>query len=160
MKENVEKTIFTAVATIFFSRIGIIIIPIALLLISFIVDYITGVMAAKYRNAPISSKIGQKGILKKLAKASVIVACIMVDILIIYGCVVSGISIAFYFIVTTLVSILMFLNEIISILENVKDMGVELPKWLLPFIKNIRSQVEAKAETEVSILDKLVDKEE
>lgn len=154
MKENIEKSIFTAVATIIFSRIGIVIIPIALLLVAFIVDYITGVMAAKYRNMTISSEIGKKGIIKKLAMSTVIVACLMVDILIIYGCVVSGITIAFYFIVTTLVSVLMFLNEIVSILENVKDMGVNLPKWLLPFIKNIRSKVEQKTETEVSNLIK------
>lgn len=112
-------------------------------------------MAAKYRNMPISSEIGKKGIIKKLAMSTVIIACLMVDVLIIYGCVVSGISIAFYFIVTTLVSILMFLNEIISILENVKDMGVNLPKWLLPFVKNIRSKVETKAAEEISNLTEL-----
>ena len=152
MKENVTKTILTAVFTVVFSRIGIVIIPIALLLVSFIVDYITGVMAAKYRNMPISSEIGKKGIIKKLAMSTVIVACLLVDILLIYGCVVSGHSIAFYFIITTLVSILMFLNEVVSILENVKDMGVNLPKWLLPFIKNIRSKVENKAEEELGAI--------
>lgn len=36
-------------------------------------------------------------------------------------------------------------NEIISILENMLDIGVRMPPFLLPVIKYIRKQVEAKA---------------
>lgn len=33
-------------------------------------------------------------------------------------------------------------NEIISILENIQDMGVNIPAFLQPLVKHIRSQVE------------------
>ena len=33
-------------------------------------------------------------------------------------------------------------NEIISILENIQDMGVNIPSFLQPLVKHIRSQVE------------------
>lgn len=75
---------------------------------------------------------------------SVVIACILVDIMIIYGCVLATVTIEFYFNVTTLVSVLIFLNEIISILEDLLDMNVYIPKWLVPIIKNIHSKVEEK----------------
>lgn len=37
-------------------------------------------------------------------------------------------------------------NEIISILENVKDMGVNTPGFLEPLVRNIKSQVEKMGE--------------
>lgn len=146
MKDNITKSILTAVLTIIFSRIGIVVIPIFLLLLSSIFDYVTGICAAKYRNQEISSDVGKKGIYKKLAMFSIIIACFLVDVLIIYGCVVLDVNVKFYFVVTTLVSILLFLNEIISILENIKDIGSYIPNWLLPFIKNVHSKVEEAAE--------------
>lgn len=36
------------------------------------------------------------------------------------------------------------LNEIISILENINDIGVTLPPFLQPIVKNLKSQVEQK----------------
>ena len=33
-------------------------------------------------------------------------------------------------------------NEIISILENIQDMGVNIPAFMQPLVKHIRSQVE------------------
>ena len=36
-------------------------------------------------------------------------------------------------------------NELISILENINDiLGEDMPSFLLPLVKNIRSQVEEK----------------
>ena len=37
-------------------------------------------------------------------------------------------------------------SELISILENIKDAGVNIPAFLLPLIKNIKSQTESKCE--------------
>lgn len=39
-------------------------------------------------------------------------------------------------------------NEIISILENIKDIGAPVPPFLLPLLKNLKSQVEEVAKTE------------
>lgn len=35
-------------------------------------------------------------------------------------------------------------NEIISILENIKDMGVTIPTFLIPLVTHVKSQVEDK----------------
>jgi phage-related holin len=37
-------------------------------------------------------------------------------------------------------------NEIISILENINDIGVTLPPFLMPIVRNLKSQVEDKAD--------------
>lgn len=42
------------------------------------------------------------------------------------------------------VAIWLICNEIISILENINDIGVTLPPFLQPIVKNLKSQVEQK----------------
>ena len=46
------------------------------------------------------------------------------------------------YLIACLVAIWIICNEIISILENVQDIGVPLPKWMLPLVKNIKSQAD------------------
>lgn len=52
-----------------------------------------------------------------------------------------------------IVAIWLICNEIISILENINDIGVTLPPFLQPIVSNLKSQVEKKAELE-NIKDK------
>lgn len=145
MKDNVAKTLLSAVATAAASKLGHIAIPIALLLCASIFDYATGICAAKYRGNKISSKVSINGIFKKLALFSTIIACMLVDVFLIYVCEATGMKIGFYFMITIFVTIMMFINEIISILENLVDMDTYIPKWLIPFVKNIQNKVEKKA---------------
>ena len=51
----------------------------------------------------------------------------------------------FTFLVACIVAIWIICNEIISILENIKDMGVAIPAFLLPIVEHVKSQVEDKA---------------
>ena len=46
------------------------------------------------------------------------------------------------FLVACVVAMWLICNEIISILENIQDMGVNIPAFLQPLVKHIRSQVE------------------
>ena len=45
-------------------------------------------------------------------------------------------------------------NEIISILENIQDMGVNIPAFLQPLVKHIGSQVEEQIN-----IDRIEDKD-
>ena len=49
------------------------------------------------------------------------------------------------FLVACIVSIWIICNEIISILENIKDMGVNITAFLQPLVEHVKSQVEDKA---------------
>lgn len=57
-----------------------------------------------------------------------------------------GHTFPFTFLVACVVAIWIICNEIISILENIKDMGVAVPGFLEPLARNIKSQVEDKIE--------------
>ena len=48
------------------------------------------------------------------------------------------------FLVACIVSIWIICNEIISILENIKDMGVNITAFLQPLVEHVKSQVEDK----------------
>jgi len=57
-----------------------------------------------------------------------------------------GVDVKIQFLIASIVSIWITCNEAISILENIQDIGVPIPKFLKPLVKNIRSQVESKAD--------------
>ena len=69
----------------------------------------------------------------------------IIDQLLIYTADTIGISMPFTYLVACIVAIWIICNEIISILENIKDMGVNIPTFLEPIVKNIKTQVEDKA---------------
>jgi phage-related holin len=69
----------------------------------------------------------------------------LIDQLVIYAGKTVGIALPFTFLVACIVAIWLICNEIISILENIVDIGVELPPFLAPIVKNIKKQVEDKS---------------
>lgn len=73
---------------------------------------------------------------------------VIVDQLLSYSADVVGITLPFTFLVACIVAIWLNCNEIISILENINDIGVTLPPFLQPIVSNLKSQVEKKAELE------------
>ena len=86
------------------------------LFIIMVLDYITGVLSAIY-NKELSSKIGLKGIGKKLAYlCGVILACVLDSL--------TGQT----NIIRMLVIYLFIANDGISIVENLAEMNVKLPK--------------------------------
>ena len=61
---------------------------------------------------------------------------------------VSWLNISLPFIVATIVTFWLVFNEIISILENMIDIGVEIPPFLMPLAKNIKTKVEEAVHSE------------
>jgi toxin secretion/phage lysis holin len=139
---------FKALFTMFFSALagwlGILAIPVLVLVVCNVIDYFTGLVAAKYRNEPVSSYKGFRGIAKKVCMWLLIAVGAMIDWLIIYAGTYIGITIPVTFIIACIVAIWLICNEIISILENMVDIGVKIPPFLLPLVKNIKKQVEDK----------------
>lgn len=139
------KTILTALISAFFSFFGLLAIPILLLVGSNVTDYITGLMASKYRSNPgWDSKTGIKGIFKKIGMWILVLVGFMMDILISYSVTQLGIKLPVNCLVACVVAIWIVCNEFISILENLSDMNVTLPPFLQPIIEKIRKQTEEK----------------
>ena len=70
----------------------------------------------------------------------------VIDQLLLYASQTAGITLPVTFLVACIVAIWIICNEIISILENIKDMGVAIPAFLLPVVEHVKSQVEDKAD--------------
>ena len=60
-----------------------------------------------------------------------------------------GVTIPFHFLVASVAAVWLIANEIISILENVKDIGAPLPPFLLKLAKNIKSKTEEAADMQI-----------
>lgn len=139
------KAFFTVIFSFLSSILGVLAIPVILMVLSNIIDYITGLFASPYRNEDINSYKSIRGIIKKVCMWLLVVVGAIVDELIVYAVASFGFTMPFTFMVACVVAIWIICNEIISILENLKDIGVKIPTFLLPLVKNIKSQVEDKA---------------
>ena len=128
------------------SIFGLLAIPIVLLVVCNIIDYVTGILASKFRGLEISSYKGIKGIAKKIGMWLLIVVGAILDELIVYSVAQLGVVMPFTFIVSCVVAVWIICNELISILENLKDMEVPLPDFLVKLTKNIKSQIESKTD--------------
>lgn len=144
---NKEKTIFITVFGTIFSAMKILAVPVFLLLGCNLIDYLTGIAAAKYREEKVSSYKGIRGIIKKVCMWLLIVVGWMMDVLLQYATVTMGLALNLPFIVATVVSVWLICNEIISILENMIDMDVDIPPFLMPLVHMIKQQTQKKIET-------------
>ena len=143
MKVNTVKVFITGIGSMLSSLLGVLYIPVLLMVASNLIDYITGLMAAKFRDdKKISSYKSMRGIAKKIAMWLLVVVGAIIDQLILYATSTMGWSFPFTFLVACVVTIWIICNEIISILENIQDIGLEIPAFLLPLVKNIRKMSE------------------
>ena len=140
------KALFTTIFGGLASLLGALAIPIFLLVACNIIDYGTGIVASKYRNQTIDSYKGIKGIAKKVCMWLLVVVGAIIDALIRYASESAGIAIPFEFAIACVVAIWLVCNELISILENIGDIGVPLPAFLGKLVKNIKSQIEEKTD--------------
>jgi len=142
------KAVFIAIGTVLSSWLGILAIPMYILILLNITDYATGLCAAKYRQEKVTSYKGLRGIVKKICMWLLVALGAVIDWLLMYATNTIGIPFPFTFIVACLAAVWLICNEIISVLENIIDIGVELPPFLLPLVKNIKSKAEDKAKLE------------
>lgn len=126
--------------------LGILAIPVFLMVGCNLIDYITGLMASKRRQKQISSYKSIEGIIKKVCMWILVIIGAMVDVLIKYTTQTMGFNIQIPFIIATLVAVWLVVNEMISILENLVDIGIALPPFLMPIVRRIKKEVEEVGE--------------
>ena len=145
-KVNTAKGVIASIMGVLNSIFGILAIPIVLLVACNVIDYVTGILASKFRGQEISSYKGIKGITKKIGMWLLIIVGAIIDELIAYSVAQLGLTCPFTFMIACVVAVWIICNELISILENLKDMEVPLPDFLMKLTKNIKSQIETKTE--------------
>lgn len=143
--DKVKGTVIAVISALM-SWLGILAIPVFLLVGCNVIDYATGVFAAKYREETISSYKGIRGIIKKVCMWLLVLIGAWIDILINFAIETAGIGFTIPFVVATIVAVWLVVNEIISIMENMIDIGVDMPPFLLPVVKYIKKKTEEAAQ--------------
>ena len=138
------KAAFVAAFSMIFGWLGILAVPVLILAGLNFTDYITGILASKRRNELVTSDKGLWGIVKKIGMWILVGLGWAMDVLINYAGQYVGLSIKLPFVVATIVAVWLICNEIISILENLLDIGVAMPPFLMPLAKMIKGQVKDK----------------
>lgn len=100
------------------------------LIVIMMIDYITGVASAIY-NKKLSSKIGFKGIIKKFSYLCIVALSVVIDNLIGQNGVIR--TLVIYFFVA---------NDGLSIIENMAEMDIKLPKKLVDSLEQIKGRGE------------------
>ena len=144
-EEFLQQTFVSAVITGLLHYLGIVAVPIIILIIAMIIDYVTGMMSA-WLNAELSSKKGIKGIVKKISYLALVAVAMIVDWLICCG--LQQINVDFHYSVffAVLVAVWLIINELISVLENLAKMGVPIPNFLKKLINRLKNTVDEKGD--------------
>lgn len=141
------QTIMAAAFTMLMCYLGIVAVPVIILCMVMMIDYATGMISA-WKNSELSSKKGILGIIKKVCYLAMICVGMGVDWLIYSGITQIGIEAEHTVFFGVLVTVWLIINELISILENLRNIGVPLPKFLVTIVKRLKVSVENKFEGE------------
>jgi len=145
MKENVIQGIITLIIAGVSAYLQIIAVPIIVLIAVMIIDYATGMVSA-YVNAELSSRRGFVGILKKLGYFALVCVGIAIDYIIYSALSQIGVNIELGYCVGMVIVIWLIINELISILENLAEIGVPLPGFITKLVDRLKNTVESKIE--------------
>lgn len=141
------KLVLITTCTMLWQWLGVLVLPVLLLLICQLLDYFTAIKAAAYRNQTVDSAKSIHGITKKVFMLLLVGAGLLIDILLVFTTDYIGLGNPFKFLISCILAVWLCINEIISILENINDvLGDDMPSFLLPLVKNIKSQVDKKVE--------------
>lgn len=147
------KLMLVAIFTAIHIRLGDLAIPVYLMLGAQVIDFVTGWMAAPYRDEPHTSGRLYKGITKKIMQWVLVAVGLGLDVLVQYCSGILGIgSIPPMFGVLSIVWT--SCNEAISILENVRDTDTPTPSFLQKLIELLKLTTEQKGEQSAPDTDK------
>lgn len=145
MEHKGLQAVLTAAVTAFAVYFNALAVPLIVLLVMMIIDYISG-MSAAWREGTLNSKKGVDGIIKKVGYMALVAVAMGVDYLIFTGFAAVNVSVGFEMLFGILVAVWLIINEMISILENLSRLGVPIPKFLTKAVKKLKITAEASGE--------------
>ena len=144
-KDFLQQTFVSAVITGLLYYLGIVAVPIIILIVAMIIDYVTGMLSA-WLNAELSSKKGIKGIVKKVSYLALVAVAMIVDWLIFQGLQQINVDLHYSVFFAVLVTVWLIINELISVLENLSRMGVPIPNFLKNLINRLKATVDDRGD--------------
>ncbi len=128
------------------SWLGTLAIPVYILVGCNLIDYATGITAACVQKEEVSSYKSIVGITKKVFMYLLIIIGVFVDLMLQYMFRNLNIPVQLPFVVGCIVACWLVLNEMLSILENMSDIGVPMPPFLMPLVERIKKTAEKKGD--------------
>lgn len=141
IKQKTLKGALSAFLAVAVNYVGIIAVPIIMLCVVMLLDYITGMVAA-WRSRELSSKKGSFGIIKKLCYLIAVCVGIIVDWVIYSGLDSMGVSLGIRVLFGVIIAIWLIINELLSIVENLRKIGVPLPAFLEKIVRRLKNTTE------------------
>ena len=145
MKENTVASVISVAAGILFSYCLNLVVPLIALTFVVAVDYLTG-MAKAWIKGELSSRVGIKGIIKKVSYYVIVVVAGVMDLLISNGLKSIGVDYHLPFMLAAVVIVWLIINELISILENVEEIGGPKVPFLSKLLSRLKKTTEQKGE--------------
>ncbi len=142
MDKNITAVLAAAMGA-FLAYFCQLLIPLTIMLVVIVLDYITGMIKA-YKNGELSSRVGWYGILKKLSYLVIVCVAGVIDWLLHGALAQVGVEISAKFLFGMIVIVWLIINECISILENVA--AIEGPKlgFMEKLLLKLKQQTEGK----------------
>ena len=139
------KAFFVTVFTVLSSVLGMLTVPFLLLVVTNVIDYVTGLIAAKHRGEKITSFKGGWGIVKKIMMWLLVAVGSIVDYILLTMGQTLHLNVSVGSAVALIVIFWLMANELISILENIDEVGVPLPPFLMKLVSLIKAKTEETA---------------
>lgn len=145
MNESISMLKLTLVAALGAAAayFHVLMIPLCVMIAVMLLDYISGMVAA-WSQKTLNSRCGVMGIIKKVGYIALVAVGIAVDYLITSALINVGISLQVNYCFGMIVTIWLIINELISILENLKRLGIPLPDFLVKIVSRLKNNVEDK----------------
>lgn len=141
MNENIAKGAAALILAAAGAYLRELLGPLIVLAAVMVADYVTG-MAEAWVNRSLSSRVGIVGIIKKIGYLFVVGVAIVADWVIQTATAKLGLDLGGFYLFGLLVCVWLIINECISILENIAEIGG--PK--VPFLQKLLDRLKKTAE--------------
>ena len=135
------KVTISALLAMITAKLGLLAVPVYILVFLNIADYSTGIAAAYYKGEKVCSKKGFRGIAKKICMWLLVAIGVVIDKLLIYTATFADINVPTSFAIGCLAAVWLICNEVISLLENISDIGVLVPDFLQNTVKKLKDKI-------------------
>ena len=115
--------------------------PLAVLAAVMLADYVSGMLSA-WSSRTLSSRVGVRGLLKKLGYILCVGVAVVVDFIVQTAGETLGADLGGVYAFALLVTVWLILNECISILENLAELGVPVPGFLRAAAARLKQRTE------------------
>lgn len=149
MKDNIIQATISVVLGALASYFNVLLIPVLVLVAVMVIDYATG-MTSAWKSGELESKTGLIGILKKVSYLVLVAVGGVVDYLISAGLAAANVEISITYCCGLIVCVWLIINELISILENLAELGTPIPKFLVNIVHRLKNTVESKTDSETN----------